>query len=110
MVGQPANALQDITAACILERFENQTNLLLTDKLLREQSKIKAKAWVKTRPPQMPSSKHHIRHYFMSFCRDPVVKDPNVDEKDLYELLDSLRVDEGEGDAENALYLLLKGN
>ena len=79
-IGNIAEALNDITAVCIIEQFDNQSNLLMTDRLLRQQSKLKAKAFVKTRTPCMPS-KHFMRHYFMSYVSDPIVKDTNVDEE-----------------------------
>jgi import receptor subunit TOM70 len=115
-IGNIGEALNDITAACILDQFENQSNLLMTDRLLRQQSKSKAKTYVKNRTPTMPS-KHFMRHYFMSYIRDPIVRDPNVDEESLQKLMKSLEEDrESDVDAEAKIYLLqgtleiLKGN
>ena len=79
----------------------------MTDRLLRQQSKSKAKAFVKTRTACMPS-KQFMRHYFMSYIRDPIVKDPNVDEKTLENLRSS--IEEAVEDPDRAAKLsLLKG-
>lgn len=106
-MGHMSDALSDITAVCILEQFQNQNNLLMTDRLLKQQSKIKAKALFKTRKPRMPS-KHFIRHYFMSYSRDPIFK--NDDSSEIVERLETLRLKQEEsGDSPLPEYLLLKG-
>jgi import receptor subunit TOM70 len=106
-MGHMSDALSDITAVCILEQFQNQNNLLMTDRLLKQQSKIKAKALFKTRKPRMPS-KHFIRHYFMSYSRDPIFK--NDDSSEIVEGLETLRLKQEEsGDSPLPEYLLLKG-
>ncbi|KAG0421698.1 hypothetical protein HPB47_002428 [Ixodes persulcatus] len=63
----------DITAVCILEGFQNQNSLMVTDRVLKKLGKASAKEIVKTRKPTMPS-KHFIRNYFVSFCEDPIIE------------------------------------
>lgn len=76
-------ALVDITAACMLESFGNQTTLLSTDRILRSLSKISACDFVKKRSPSLPSNQF-IRHYFNSFIRDPLFPgDREVDSEKL---------------------------
>lgn len=88
--GDLSNALADITAVCIMEQFENETSLMMTDRLLRQQSKAKAKEYVKTREQKLPS-KQFIKHYFMSFVQDPFFKDGEpVDEDQIMSLLNNL--------------------
>lgn len=88
--GDLSNALADITAVCIMEQFENESSLMMTDRMLREQSKAKAKDYVKNRESKLPSSQF-IRHYFMSFVRDPLFRDGEpVDEDKIMALLNNL--------------------
>ena len=80
---------------------------MMTDRLLRQQSKIKAKAFVKTRTTCMPS-RQFMKHYFMSYVSDPIVKDPDVDEETLAKL--SASIEEAVDDPDRAAKLsLLKG-
>ena len=88
--GVLSKALADITAVCIMEQFENETTLMMTDRILREQSKANAKEYVKKREPKLPSSQF-IKHYFMSFVQDPFFKGAGpVDEDMLMTLLNNL--------------------
>lgn len=106
-IGNISEALNDITAVCILEQFDNQSNLMMTDRLLRTQSKQKAKTYVRTRTPTMPSP-HFMRHYFMSYISDPVVKDPRVDEQILADI--ASKIEQAHDDPDRAAKLsLLKG-
>lgn len=73
IVDELDKCLEDITAVCILEGFQNQNSLLVTDRVLKKIGKASAKELIKTRKPMMPS-KHFIRNYFVSFCEDPVIK------------------------------------
>lgn len=65
--------LHDITAVCILEGFQNQNSLVVTDRVLKKLGKATAKEVIKTRKPTLPS-KHFIRNYFVSFCEDPIIQ------------------------------------
>ncbi|XP_067009479.1 mitochondrial import receptor subunit TOM70 [Anabrus simplex] len=64
-------SLEDITAACILEGFQNQTTLLTADRVLKELGRQHAKEAMAKRKTIMPS-KHFIKTYFSSFIEDPV--------------------------------------
>ncbi|XP_064472128.1 mitochondrial import receptor subunit TOM70-like [Ornithodoros turicata] len=66
--------LEDITAVCILEGFQNQSSLLATDRVLKKLGKVHAKEVMKNRGVHLPS-KHFIYNYFESFCEDPVGED-----------------------------------
>ncbi|CAN7983850.1 unnamed protein product [Ixodes hexagonus] len=73
VVEELKKCLEDITAVCILEGFQNQNSLMVTDRVLKKLGKATAKEVVKTRKPTMPS-KHFIRNYFVSFCEDPIIE------------------------------------
>ncbi|KAM7314651.1 mitochondrial import receptor subunit TOM70 isoform X1 [Ixodes scapularis] len=73
LVDELKKCLEDITAVCILEGFQNQNSLMVTDRVLKKLGKASAKEIVKTRKPTMPS-KHFIRNYFVSFCEDPIIE------------------------------------
>lgn len=77
----------------ILEKFLNKDSLLMTDRLLRQLSKVKASDFVKNKELRMPS-KHYIKTYFMSYRRDPLVTEENASEEGLDELLSSLEKQE----------------
>ncbi|CAK6956191.1 mitochondrial import receptor subunit TOM70 [Scomber scombrus] len=61
--------LEDVTAVCILEAFQNQQSMLLADKVLKQLGKEKAKDKYKNREPMMPSPQF-IKSYFSSFTDD----------------------------------------
>ncbi|XP_014224412.1 mitochondrial import receptor subunit TOM70 [Trichogramma pretiosum] len=86
-------ALEDITAACILERFQNQSTLLTADKILKQLGKHHAQEYMKTKVPIMPS-KHFINTYFMTFQNDPFAKEEvNEETKTSYhKALEALRM------------------
>ncbi|CAL9695981.1 unnamed protein product [Knipowitschia caucasica] len=63
--------LEDVTAVCILEAFQNQQSMLLADKVLKQLGKEKAKEKYKNREPMMPSPQF-IKSYFSSFTDDLV--------------------------------------
>uniref|UniRef100_L7MA59 Putative translocase of outer mitochondrial membrane complex subunit n=1 Tax=Rhipicephalus pulchellus TaxID=72859 RepID=L7MA59_RHIPC len=73
VLNQLKECLEDITAVCILEGFQNQNSLLVTDRVLKKLGKASAKELITNREPVLPS-KHFIRNYFVSFCEDPVIK------------------------------------
>lgn len=66
-------ALEDITAVCMLEEFKNQTTLFMADRVLRQLGAQHAKEAMKNRKPIMPS-KHFIKNYFSTFTEDPILK------------------------------------
>ncbi|XP_063980698.1 mitochondrial import receptor subunit TOM70 [Diachasmimorpha longicaudata] len=65
-------ALEDITAACMLERFSNESVLLAADRILKQLGKQRAEELMKTKKPTLPST-HFIKTYFSSFRNDPVL-------------------------------------
>ncbi|XP_038622028.1 mitochondrial import receptor subunit TOM70 [Tachyglossus aculeatus] len=75
--------LEDVTAVCILEGFQNQQSMLLADKVLKLLGKEKAKDKYKNREPLMPSPQF-IKSYFSSFTDDiisqPLLKGEKSDE------------------------------
>ncbi|XP_061540539.1 mitochondrial import receptor subunit TOM70 [Phycodurus eques] len=66
--------LEDVTAVCILEAFQNQHSMLLADKVLKQLGKEKAKNKYKNREPMMPSPQF-IKSYFGSFT-DDIISQP----------------------------------
>lgn len=62
--------LEDITAVCILEGFENQTSLVTADRILKQLGRLHAQQAIKNRTPVMPSN-NFIKSYFSSFSEDP---------------------------------------
>ncbi|KAI7808135.1 mitochondrial import receptor subunit TOM70, partial [Triplophysa rosa] len=66
--------LEDVTAVCILEAFQNQQSMLLADKVLKQLGKEKAKDKYKNREPLMPSPQF-IKSYFSSFT-DDIISQP----------------------------------
>ncbi|XP_062905902.1 mitochondrial import receptor subunit TOM70 [Mobula hypostoma] len=75
--------LEDVTAVCILEGFQNQQSMLLADKVLKLLGKEKAREKYKNREPLMPSPQF-IKSYFNSFTDDiisqPLLKGEKPDE------------------------------
>lgn len=67
------NCLDDITAVCLLQNFQNQNALLMADRVLKELGRQHAAEAIKTRKPKLPSSQF-IKSYFLSFSEDPVYK------------------------------------
>ncbi|XP_053435618.1 LOW QUALITY PROTEIN: mitochondrial import receptor subunit TOM70-like [Nycticebus coucang] len=91
--------LEDVTAVCILEDFQNQQSMLLAAKVLKLLGKEKAKEKYKNREPLMPSPQF-IKSYFSSFTDDiisqPMLKGEKSDEdKDKEE--EALEVKENSG-------------
>ncbi|XP_053694473.1 mitochondrial import receptor subunit TOM70 [Sabethes cyaneus] len=68
-----AKSLEDITAACILEGFQNKNTLVLADRVLKELGQQHAKEALKDKHDVEPS-KFFVKNYFASFADDPVRK------------------------------------
>ncbi|XP_058125293.1 mitochondrial import receptor subunit TOM70 [Anopheles ziemanni] len=71
--GELAKALEDITAACILDQFQNKTSLVMADRILRELGQQHGREAMKAKKEVIPSALF-IRNYFSSFNNDPVRK------------------------------------
>ncbi|XP_058062233.1 mitochondrial import receptor subunit TOM70 [Anopheles bellator] len=68
-----SSALDDITAACILDQFQNKTGLLLADRILGELGQEHAREAMKDKKEVAPS-KLFMKNYFSSFNNDPFRK------------------------------------
>ncbi|KAJ3657389.1 hypothetical protein Zmor_009196 [Zophobas morio] len=67
------NCLDDVTCVCLLQQFQNQTALLMADRVLKELGKKHALEAMRSRKPVIPS-KTFIKTYFASFSEDVVFK------------------------------------
>ncbi|KAK3927906.1 Mitochondrial import receptor subunit TOM70 [Frankliniella fusca] len=65
--------LEDVTAACILEAFQNQSSIVQADRVLKALGRKHAKEAMKHRKPHMPS-KYFIRTFLSAFSEDPLQK------------------------------------
>lgn len=68
-----AKSLEDITAACIIEGFQNKHTLILADRILKELGQQHAKEAMKQKHEITPS-KFFVKNYFASFANDPFRK------------------------------------
>ncbi|CAH2076386.1 unnamed protein product, partial [Iphiclides podalirius] len=66
-------ALEDVTSACILERFQVQSSLVNADRILKALGRQHAREALAKRHPVMPS-KHFIKTYFSAFSEDPIAQ------------------------------------
>ncbi|XP_013142803.1 PREDICTED: mitochondrial import receptor subunit TOM70 [Papilio polytes] len=66
-------ALEDVTSACILERFQVQSSLVNADRILKALGRQHAREALAKRQPVMPS-KHFIKTYFSAFSEEPITK------------------------------------
>ncbi|XP_017875596.1 mitochondrial import receptor subunit TOM70 [Ceratina calcarata] len=64
-------ALEDVTAACILENFLNQPALIMADRVLKRLGKQRAVEYLANKKSVMPS-KYFIKTYIITFQKDPV--------------------------------------
>ncbi|WAR13496.1 TOM70-like protein [Mya arenaria] len=79
-LGDLQMSLEDVTAVCILEGFQNQATLQMADKVLKALGKEKAKEELQKKKKSMPS-KHFLKSYFSSFTQDPVQQFVEPEEK-----------------------------
>lgn len=68
-----AASLEDTTAACILEGFQNKHTLVLADRVLKELGKQHAQEALKEKHNVQPS-KFFVKNYFSSYSDDPIKK------------------------------------
>uniref|UniRef100_A0A8C1AWS2 Mitochondrial import receptor subunit TOM70 n=2 Tax=Cyprinus carpio TaxID=7962 RepID=A0A8C1AWS2_CYPCA len=101
-LGNKKECLEDVTAVCILEVFQNQQSMLLADKVLKQLGKEKAKEKYKNREPLMPSPQF-IKSYFSSFTDDIISQPLQKGEKK-----DEDKDKEGEASELNNCYLKAK--
>ncbi|GIY50605.1 mitochondrial import receptor subunit TOM70 [Caerostris darwini] len=84
-LGKLELCLEDVTSALMLDGFRNENYLKITDKVLKELSKQSAKETFQKREPKLPS-KHFVRHYFISFSEDPIMKSVEEYKKNMKDL------------------------
>ncbi|XP_055382740.1 mitochondrial import receptor subunit TOM70 [Condylostylus longicornis] len=63
------DCLDDVTATCILEIFQNNTTIMFADRILKQTGSDDAISGMKNRVPVFPS-KHFTKTYFRSFVSD----------------------------------------
>lgn len=73
-LGQLSAALQDVTAVCILDGFQNQTALALADKVLRQLGEKLADERCENLGNVLPSNQN-IVSFLKSFVEDPLVSE-----------------------------------
>uniref|UniRef100_A0A1L8DVS1 Putative translocase of outer mitochondrial membrane complex subunit n=1 Tax=Nyssomyia neivai TaxID=330878 RepID=A0A1L8DVS1_9DIPT len=66
-----SNSLEDITATCILEQFQNQSSITFADRVLRTLGAQHATEAIKDRQP-VPPSTHFVHSFCESFSADPL--------------------------------------
>lgn len=81
------NCLDDITAVCLMQNFQDQKSLFMADRVLKELGKKHAAEAMKTRKPTL-ASKQFVKTYFASFPNDLVYQklmqvDPPLGEGEL---------------------------
>lgn len=73
------DCLDDVTATCILEMFQNMNTITYADRILKQTGRDAAVKGMATREPLLPSP-CFIQKYFESFVSDPVTKEvPKAD-------------------------------
>jgi len=66
-------AMVDAFAANILEKFQNQASMVLTDNIVRASSQVKASEAMKKHKFDWPSN-HAITAFFSAFTHDPIIE------------------------------------
>ncbi|XP_022187886.2 mitochondrial import receptor subunit TOM70 [Nilaparvata lugens] len=75
------SSLEDVTACCILEQFQNQNSMTAADRILTKLGKkLAQEALPNKRPAKL--SKHVVKRYFCAFSNDPIMNSLNNDEPD----------------------------
>lgn len=74
--------LDDITATCILEHFQNQNTIMYADRILKQTGTNDAIKGLENRTPILPSVTF-IATYFRSFVMDPLDLTEQTDEVDV---------------------------
>lgn len=74
--------LDDITATCILEQFQNQNSIMYADRILKQTGTDDALKGLETRTPILPSG-CFIKTYFRSFVMDPLNLSERPDKSDV---------------------------
>lgn len=103
-------ALVDAISANLLEKFQNQANMLLTEDIVNKSSKLKAAEAMKSHKPTWPANQT-IRSYFSAFTQDPIkqkLNEENLTTADqLQAIYDEAMKQENDNDP---LSLLIRGS
>ncbi|XP_005103346.1 mitochondrial import receptor subunit TOM70 [Aplysia californica] len=92
-------SLEDITKACLIEGFQNQTYLQAADRVLKTLGKSKAATEYKVKKPTNPST-FYVENYLAGFVNDPVALGfPVVDQDNLKEMGITVKENIGENGA-----------
>ncbi|XP_073826567.1 translocase of outer membrane 70 [Musca autumnalis] len=67
-----SECLDDVTATCILEMFQNNNTILYADRILKQTGREDAEKAIKDKKPVLPS-KSFINTYMRSFSSDPIL-------------------------------------
>ncbi|KAH8260097.1 hypothetical protein KR026_003074 [Drosophila bipectinata] len=67
--------LDDVTATCILEMFQNNNTIMFADRVLKETGRVAAEKGMRTRVPVVPSA-CFVNTYMRSFIADPLQSIP----------------------------------
>lgn len=65
------DCLDDVTATCILEMFQNNNTIMFADRVLKETGRLDAEKGMDDRVPVVPSA-CFVRTYMRSFIADPL--------------------------------------
>lgn len=77
--------LDDVTATCILEMFQNNSTIMYADRILKQTGREDTERGLKEHIPVLPS-KNFIQTYLRSFVADPLVSITIPDAKEGVEL------------------------
>jgi len=84
ILGNLALALEDLTAACILEKFNNDKTMIDVDRVLKELGRSRAIERFGKEPISIPS-KYIMKSFIRGYCSDEVINDIQEDRLDLEE-------------------------
>ncbi|XP_077968022.1 mitochondrial import receptor subunit TOM70-like [Styela clava] len=80
-LGRKSECLEDMTAVCIMEQFQNPTSMMFADRVLKEMGKEMASERYKARESVMPSLLF-VKQYFGSFTED-IISQPITEKQKL---------------------------
>lgn len=102
-------ALIDAYSASLLDKFQNQTTMILTENIVKASSKSRAAAAMKDRVPDWPAN-HTIKSYFSAFTHDPIKEKLNNPASVTAELLEPLLSEaKNQENDDDAFSLLVRG-
>lgn len=79
-LGRKSECLEDMTAVCIMEQFQNTASMMFADKVLKEMGKEMASERYRNREHVMPSVLF-VKQYFASFTEDVISQALTDEEK-----------------------------